>query len=159
MKSPKLRTVKLNTVAAYLECNPEKLSIALQHLAAVSSGIWCSKDVAVCVMPGVRYIAPVALTPEEVEKAAASATVDAAWHVMAKEAMDKVLLDASYSLDEAGGNSNYSIDEVVAEALVKRAAAQEARRARRRQIQEACDAENEDKLNLVPSTEAAKWLN
>jgi hypothetical protein len=47
LNGKKLRTVQLEEVARYLECNPKKLCIALRHLAAVPTAIQYSKDAGV----------------------------------------------------------------------------------------------------------------
>lgn len=114
-----LRNVRLEEVARYLECNPKKLSIALKHLAAVPSAIEYSRDAAVSIKPAVLHVEP---TPEAAAKAASLAAADAAWHVMAKEEMDKILRKAIDRLDQAGGKGrDYLFEEMVAAAAAERA--------------------------------------
>lgn len=115
----KLRKVQLEEVARYLECNPEKLRMALRHLAVGRSAILYSEDAAVSILPAVPYVE---IPPER-------AAAGAAWYVMANEEMSKILLKACDRLDQAGGKGrNYSFEEMVAEALASRAAEKEASR-------------------------------
>ena|ERR1035438_2674811 len=116
----KLRTVQLEEVARYLECDSRKLRIALKHLAETPSVIEYSKDAAVFINPAVRRSA---LTPEEAAKAAAGSALD----LMAKEALDKIILNAADRLDQDGRKGNYSMVEVIAFLEAEKAAEKEAR--------------------------------
>lgn len=106
-----LRMVRIEEVARYLECNIEKLRIALKHLAAVPSGIQYSKDAAVSLN---RAVPHVDLTSEEAAKAASLAAADAALDLRAQRVLDKILLAADYRLELAGGD--YSLEDVIASA-------------------------------------------
>jgi hypothetical protein len=115
----KLRKVRLEEVARYLECKPEKLRIALKHLAAVPSAIQYSKDAAVSINPAVRHVA---LTPEEEAKAASLAAL----RVIEQREWNKILSKAFDRLDRAGGTGNYTLEEVVALLEAEKAASMEA---------------------------------
>jgi hypothetical protein len=117
----KLKMVRLEEVAQYLECNPKKLSIALKHLSTVKSGIWYSKDAAVIIGPGVRPVEP---TPEQAAKAAAEVASMTAWNNLVQEETNKLLREAADRLDakDDGTGRNYSFEEVIVEATAYRAA-------------------------------------
>lgn len=142
----RLRKVRLEEVARYLGCNPEKLRIALKHLAAVPSAIQYSEDAAVSINPAVRRKLPADLTPEEV----ASAALDA----MAVEALNKIILDAYDRLDQAGGKGNYSLEEVVALVEAEKAAE---KAARVEDIYQRMKAGY--RLDCTMTSSEAKWLN